>query len=104
MVGPSFIPQDFSTDSKCIQIADFLDWSLSHEELLLSCLTRVSNGILGQSLYPLEAVQWLSVIRSQFLQADLCTVESVSQLETIMKREAFESNTIPEGGFIWSSV
>jgi hypothetical protein len=56
--------------------------------------------MLRQSLYPLEAVKWLSVIRSQFVQAELCTVQSVSRLEKLMKEESIESNVIPQGGSI----
>lgn len=98
LVGPLVTPQDLATHLQHIQIPDFLDWSLTHEELLLSCLARVSNGMLGQALYPLEAVKWLSVIRSQFVQAELCTVQSVSRLENTMTGETFESNEIPQGG------
>jgi hypothetical protein len=95
---PLSTPQDAAAHLQWIQIPDFLDWSLTHEELLLSCLTKVSDGLLGQSLYPLEPVKWLSIIRSQFVQAELCTPESVLLLESIMKRETFESDVTPQGG------
>lgn len=83
-----------------IPTSDFLDWSLTHEKLLLSCLTRVSDGILRESLYPLEAVKWLHIIRSQFVHAELCTSQSASRLESILKGETLESNVTPQGGSI----
>jgi hypothetical protein len=97
MVGRLSLSLRLCYSLKRIQIPDFLDWSLTHDKELLSCLSIVSDGILRQSLYPLEAVKWLSVIRSQFVQAELCTVQSVARLESIMKEETLESDMIPQG-------
>lgn len=70
---------------------DFLDWSLTNQELLLSCLSKISEGLHGQSIYPVETFKWMSVLHSQFVQAGLCTAQSLSQLESMTKREGLQS-------------
>lgn len=64
MVGSLGTPQAFFNHSQWNEIPDFLDWSLIQEELLVSCLTQVSDGLLRQLLYPTEAVKWLGRICS----------------------------------------
>jgi hypothetical protein len=98
-----------STVSKFILFADFLDWSLTHEEVLLGCISKISDGLHEHSLYPIEKLKWLSTLRSQFVQSGLCTVESLARLESSIEEEELKqqnkglSPTFPSSiGFIKS--
>jgi hypothetical protein len=58
---------------------------LTDEELLLSFLSTITDGLHGQSLYPIESLKWLSVLHSQFVQAGLCTAKSLLWLENVIE-------------------
>ena len=58
---------------------DFLDWSLTHEEKLIQCLTHISV-LDGKTLYSIEPHKWITILRSQFVHEGLCTPKSLFQL------------------------
>lgn len=92
MVRLSYIFISTFTYLDLVENTDFLGWSFAHEDEIKSCLSFLASNSAADGdsrsfqpslfdLADLSPLRWIGTLRSQFVQAHLCTDKSLSCLE-----------------------